>query len=173
MLVNFKKDLEAAQEGERRVEMYLRCLSNKYNFVNVGENPAYYNKGDILAIDKETGRQVCIEVKQDSRIAETRNVLLEDEVDYFGRGLKKGNLHSDYEIYAIVSPQKQKILILDFKILKKYYRNGTYKIIPHEDQVTFCYLLPLDMIERLGGVIAVIDYNKSIEVTYLKEKKND
>ena len=171
MLKEFRKDLEAAREGERATEMYFRCLSDKYDFINVGENPAYYNKGDILAIDKETGKQVCIEVKQDGRIAQTRNVLLEDEVDYFGRGLKKGNLHSDYEIYAIVSPQKQKILVLDFEVLKKNYRKGNYTIIPHEDQVTFCYLLPIDLIERLGGVIAVVDYSKSIEVTYLKGER--
>lgn len=167
MLKEFRKDLEAAQEGERLTEMCLRILgSEDYDFVNVGGNPAFYHKGDILAIDKETGKQVCIEVKQDSRIAQTRNVLLEDEVDYFGIGLKKGNLHSDYEIYAIVSPQKEKILILDFEVLKKNYRKGNYKIIPHEDQVTFCYLLPLDLIEKLGGIIAVVDYSQSVEVTY-------
>ena len=171
MLLNFKRDLEAAQEGERRVEMYFRGLTNKYDFKNVGSNPAYYHKGDILAIEKETGREICIEVKQDSRIAQTGNVLLEDEVDYFGISTKKGNLHSDYEIYCVVSPQKQKIAVLDFKVLKKYYRNGTYKIIPHEDQVTFCYLLSLEEIERLGGVIAVIDYSKSVEVTYLKGER--
>jgi hypothetical protein len=167
MLKEFRKDLVAAQEGERRAEICFRTLGfDKYDFKNVGENPAYYDRGDILAIDKETGKEVCIEIKQDSRIAQTHNVLLEDEVDYFGVGLKKGNLHSNYEIYAIVSPQKEKILVLDFEVLKKNYRKGTYKIIPHEEQVTFCYLLPIETIEKLGGVIAVIDYSKSIEVTY-------
>ena len=39
-------------------------------------------KGDIVAVDKATGEKIFIEVKGDTRIGETGNVLLEDEVYY-------------------------------------------------------------------------------------------
>lgn len=172
MVKKFYEDLATARQGERIAAECFKALTDKYEFQDVAADPAYYHKGDILAIDKETGRKTFIEVKYDSRIADTRNVLLEDEVDYYGSGTKKGYLHSNYEIYAIVSPQKRKILVLDFEVLKKHYTKGTYKFIPHADQASYCYLLSIDTIEQLGGVIAVVDYNdsNSVEVTYLKEK---
>lgn len=167
MVADFFTDLNKAKVGEEIVLNTFSALAPEYVFNNVSGDPACYHKGDILATAKD-GHKIFIEVKQDGRIAQTQNVLLEDEVDYHNCGRRKGNLHSDYEIYCVVSPQRRKIAVLDFKILKEHYKEGRYCTVPHYDQTTYCYLLPLNRIAELGGVIAVVDY-EHLEITYKKE----
>ncbi len=158
MVSNFYSDLAQAREAEDIVLNTFNAMSDKYNFVPVGDNPAYYYKGDILAIG-EDGREIGIEVKDDSRIADTHNVLCEEEVyykscDYYG----KGNMQSDYDVYCIVSRQEQKIYVIDFDILRANYRKGEFREIRHPQQTTYCYLLDIGTIQRLGGLIATIHY---------------
>lgn len=162
MVNNFYSDLAQAKEAEDIVLNTFSTMSDKYDFVPVGDNPAYYYKGDILAIS-EDGREIGIEVKDDSRIAETMNVLCEEEVyykscDYYG----KGNMQSDYDIYCIVSKQEKKIYIIDFSILKANYRMGEFKEIKHPQQITYCYLLNIGQIKKLGGLIATVYYKDDI-----------
>lgn len=158
MVSNFYSDLAQAREAEYIVLDAFNAMTDKYNFVAVGDNPAYYYKGDILAIG-EDGREIGIEVKDDSRIADTHNVLCEEEVyykscDYYG----KGNMQSDYDIYCVVSRQEQKIYVIDFDILRANYRKGEFREIRHPQQTTYCYLLNIGIIQRLGGLIATIHY---------------
>lgn len=161
MVKNFNEDLAAAKEAERLVEMYFRIMgSDKYEFRNVSEDADYYYIGDLLAFDAD-GRRLGIEVKDDSRIAETGNVLCEESVYYIhGDYEGKGNMQSKYDIYCIVSKSEKKIYIIDFKKLKKIYKAfGILKEIPHEDQITYCYLVPLWVIKQQGAFIAEIDYS--------------
>ena len=159
MLVNFKRDLEAAHEAERLVQMYFTILSDSYTFENVSTNPEYYYRGDIVATDS-SGCRTFIEVKDDSRIADTQNVLCEEKVyykeqDFFG----KGNMQGDTDIYCVVSQKEKKIYVMDFKVLKEIYKDyGIHKRIEHTDQVTYAYLLPLWVVKQRGGFIAEIDY---------------
>jgi len=134
MVNNFFIDLDNAREGERIVREELSKLLPHYKFENVSNNRAYWHKGDIKATDEETGDSVFIEVKQDSRIADTGNVLCEDKVYYYGRGLKDGNMYSSYEIYSIVSTSARRIWFIDFSVLQSIYKkSGTYKQINHFD----------------------------------------
>lgn len=158
MVSDFYSNLAQAKEAEDIVLNVFSTMSDKYDFVSVSDNPAYYYKGDILAIS-EDGREIGIEVKDDSRIAETMNVLCEDEVyykscDYYG----KGNMQSDYDIYCVVSRQEKKIYVIDFDILRANYRKGEFREIRHPQQTTYCYLLNIGTIQRLGGLIATIHY---------------
>lgn len=156
MIQQFYLDLEYAKTAEKIALSTFSSLAPDYTFTDVSGDRAYYHKGDILATTPQ-GRTVCIEIKQDGRIAATGNVLCEDEVDYWNGGRRAGNFHSDYEIYCVVSPQKHKIVVMDFPTLKKYYKQGQYKIIHHAEQTTYAYLLPLSFIEEVGGIIAIID----------------
>lgn len=73
-----------------------RSLTEEYSFIDVSNDRAYFNKGDIKAIAAD-GREIMIEVKADSRIAQTRNVLCEEENYWFASGrTTKGNFYSDY-----------------------------------------------------------------------------
>lgn len=164
MVSNFFIDLNNAKVGEQTVLHTLSTLAPHYTFIDTSSDPSYYHKGDIMAID-ESGNKHFIEVKTDSRIAATQNVLLEDAVDYYDSGKKPGNLHSNYEIYCVVSPQRHKVAIMDFSVLRAHAHEGTYKVIPHDEQTTYAYLLPIARIEQLGGIIAIIDYETN-EVTY-------
>ena len=161
MVKNFEKDLAAAKEAEYLVEKYFRIMgSDTYEFRNVSEDSDYYYKGDLLAIAAD-GHRVGIEVKDDSRIAETGNVLCEESVYYIrGDYEGKGNMQSNYDIYCIVSKPEKKIYIIDFKKLRKIYKSfGIAKEIPHVDQITYCYLVPLWVIKQQGCFIAEIDYS--------------
>lgn len=161
MIKEFKNDLAAAKEAERLVQMYFTLLGHEdYTFKRVADDPEYYYKGDIQATDS-SNRRIYIEVKDDSRIADTGNVLCEDKVyyadgDYFGRG----NMQGETDIYCVVSQKEKKIYVMDFKVLKEIYKPfGIFKKIEHQDQATYAYLLPLWVVKQRGAFIAEIDYS--------------
>ena len=158
MVFNFFEDLNKARVAEGIVKDTFTALTDKYTFENVANDRQYFYKGDIKAIAAD-GREIFIEVKDDSRIADTHNVLCEYEVYYKESGyFGKGNMKSDYDIYCVVSQTEQKIYVIDFPTLQQNYTKGYHKIIYHYDQDTYCYLLPLAVIKQLGGLIAAIDY---------------
>lgn len=158
MVSTFFKDLDEARKAEHFVCELLSSYSNKYSFREVGSEQEFYNKGDIEA-SAPNGEKIYIEVKNDSRIGETHNILCEEAVYYKREGIKvKGNMYSDYEIYCILSESEQKIYFIDFKELMKIYRFGRAREIEHPEQITYCYLLPLSFLEKSGGLLGVINY---------------
>ena len=157
MLKGFKEDLANAKDAEKIVREVFTSLTDKYQFEDVSEDRSCYYKGDIKAVSVSNNECIYIEVKDDSRIAETGNILCEVEVyykecDYYG----KGNMECDYDIYTIVSKQERKIYVLDFKELKRIHKWGTFREIDHPAQTTYCYLLPLGMAK--SAIIEVIDF---------------
>ena len=159
MLKNFKTDLENAKSAERLVQQIFSELTNCYEFVDVSEDRSCYSLGDIKAIEKTTGREIFIEVKDDSRIADTRNILCEEEVYYKESDYSvKGNMYNNSDIYCVVSKSERKIYVLDFKILQQNRRKGFFKVIRHPQQESDCYLLPLCFAKRFGALITILDY---------------
>lgn len=164
MIKDFYKDLNSAKAAEQIVLHTLSTLASDYTFEDVSDDREYYHKGDIAA--EKNGRRIMIEVKQDGCIENTGNVLCEEKVYYFStNSYVKGNFYSDYEIYAVVSPQRHKVIFMDFSVLKRIYKSGKYKEIPHNEQITYAYLLPLEYIKEKGGIIAVVDYENNT-ITY-------
>ena len=158
MVTNFFHDLAQAQTAEVLVAETLSGLTKDYQFINVGNQRAYFHKGDIKAVGAD-GREIMIEVKKDSRIGQTHNLLCEEEVYYFDtNSFAKGNFYSDYEIYCVVSESERKMYFMDFSILKKHYKSGTWKQIRHYDQTTYCYLCSLSKVRSWGAMIAEITY---------------
>lgn len=102
MVKNFFSDLENSKEAEQMARVCLSALTSDYNFVDVSNIRDYFYKGDIMAIDAQ-GNRTFIEVKQDSRIHETGNVLCEDKVLFFDTGMRRGNMQSNYDVYCVVS----------------------------------------------------------------------
>ena len=159
MYVNgFFKDLEAAREAEELVLNVFSELSTDFKFEHVGADRDCFYKGDIKATAAD-GREIFIEVKDDSVIHRTRNILCEDEVyykdtDYYG----SGNMQAEYDIYAILSREERRIYVIDFSILQDIYTRGEYKEINHPSQITYCYLLPLGVAKARGAVIQVVNY---------------
>ena len=103
MVSNFWNDLAQAHKSEELVRRLFASLTNEYTFINVGSEREYFNRGDIKAVGAD-GREIMIEVKCDGRIWETGNLLCEEEVYYFDTNtFVKGNFHSPYEIYCVVS----------------------------------------------------------------------
>ena len=158
MVTNFYRDLEKAKKAEALVKDVLSSLTSNYNFIDVSNIPAYYHKGDIVAVDKESGKQIFIEVKDDSRIADTQNILCEDSVYYYETGEEvKGNFHSDYEVYCIVSQPERKIYFYDFGKLKEVYKSwGEFKVIRHQQQESYVYLLSTGSVKR--ALLNVVEY---------------
>jgi hypothetical protein len=158
MLDNFARDLAIGKKGEEIVLNTFSKLTTEYKFESISDMRCFFYRGDIKAVDK-SGKEIFIEVKNDSRIADTGNILCEEEVyyknnDYIG----KGNMFSDNDIFAVVSQPEKKIYVVDFKILKANYRKGEYREIEHPQQTSYCYLMPVSKIKKLGGLIAVVDY---------------
>lgn len=159
MVDNFYKDLEKARGAEALVAQILKQRNPEFQVIEVGDNRQYFHKGDILVITP-TGEQHFFEVKDDSCIWKTGNVLCEDCVYYHNSDCYiDGNMYSDYEIYTVVNQNDRVIYFIDFKKLQKIYRKyGTYKEIAHSQQTTFAYLLDLYDIKRNGALIQEIKY---------------
>ena len=161
MVKEFERDLAIGKEAEEIVMDVVSALRSDLTLVDISGDFRYYHTGDIAAIDKKNNKIYFIEVKNDSRIADTGNVLCEEEVyykkkDYYG----KGNMYSNADVFAIVSKQNQKIYFIDFKVLKKNYTKGTYKKIEHPAQDTHCFLCDLGRIKQWGGLIDEINYRE-------------
>ena len=156
MLSNFSADLAAAKEAEQIVKEAIAAAG--YQVLDVSEDPQYYHTGDLRIILPSGER--FVEVKDDSRIADTQNILCEEAVYYKESGrLVQGNMHSDYDIYAVVSKQENLIYFFDFGKLKEIYqRFGTFKIIQHPEQYSECYLLELCRAIQFKALIAKIKY---------------
>lgn len=72
----------------------------------LGEDEAYY-----------------IEVKNDSRIGKSENVLCEERVyikdtDYY----EPGNMSGECDIYCVVAEDTREIYFIDFKVMKEIYK---------------------------------------------------
>lgn len=158
MLEQFFADLEAAKPAEQLVLNTLSSLATDWRFDDVSDLVEFRYKGDIKATS-DNGQIYYLEVKNDSRIADTKNILCE-YANYIKDKSKfiKGNMKANYDYYCIVSEQQRKIYIIDFSILQAHYTEGKHKIIYHYDQDTYCYLLPLERLESLGGLLYTIDY---------------
>ena len=154
----FYEDLKGAKGAEHLVFNVLSSLDKERTYEYVGDNRDYYYKGDIKATEK-SGKEIFIEVKNDSRIAETQRVLCEEgnyfkRVDYY----KDGGMYNKTDIYCVVSESERKIYIMDFKVLQKHYQSGQYMELDHPVEVTYCFLLELCRIKQFGGLIAILDY---------------
>lgn len=158
MASSFRNDLNAAKRAEELVLEKFSELTKDYTFIDVSNIREYFNNGDILATAAD-GKEVFIEVKDDSRIAETNNLLCEEENFFYSIGeFVKGNFYSDYNIYCVVSQPERKIYVMDFSILKKHYKSGEFKEIHHKEQTSYCYLCPLPQVRSWGAMIAEIEY---------------
>ena len=157
MMEQFFMDLEAAKPAERIVRERLAELMPDWAFQDVSTRPECYYKGDIRAIAPD-GSFKYIEVKCDSRIADTHNVLCEYGVYYKNtNSYKQGNMSSKTDIYCVVSQSERTIYVINFKVLKEIYKKGRHTIIHHDTQDTYCHLLPLDELEAVGA-LKVITY---------------
>lgn len=158
MLKEFYIDLERAHKAEDIVREVLASRAPTYQFIDVADDREYYHKGDIKAID-DFGNEVMIEVKDDSRIGDTGNILCEESVYYYESNYEqRGNFYSDYEIYCVISQPTRTIYFFDFSILKQIYKKGNYTILRHYSQESEVYLLPLGYAKKNGALIKEINY---------------
>ena len=175
MISNFYSDLSKARKAENLVYQVLSALTDDYAFEEVGDKREYFYKGDVKAHDECWDDDIFVEVKDDSCIYRTGNVLCEDKVFYKNNGeFGKGNMQSDYDYYAVVSQHDNLIYILDFDVLKKNYKKGQYKIIPHEEQNTYCYLCSINKLCKWGAMMYYIWYEEKDGKYYpVKVEKED
>lgn len=153
MICGFYTDSANSKCAERLVLDYLQAQMPSFTFEDVSAIPDYYYKGDIKATSPY-GDTLFIEVKKDSRIGATGNVLCEEKVRFhMGDYFTNGNMQGACDVYAIVSYETNTIYFLDFKILKSIYKEGRYREIEHPEQTTYCYLLPLAKLNACGGII--------------------
>lgn len=154
----FLNDAAAAKPAEKLVAAIMSSLASSWNFEVIDGEDENQHKGDIRVIDPITGFSLFLEVKNDSRIAETDNVLCEYLKFFYDKGYKPGNMTYDYEYYCVLSQESRRIYVIDFSILKPIYKSGTHTTIYHDNDITYCYLVPLSLIEEKGGLIKVLEY---------------
>lgn len=107
MVKNFTEDLMRGKTAETAVYNYLSLL-DFLEVENVSDNPLYYNKGDFRVCSNFTTHPYYIDAKNDSRVAQTRNILCEEEV-YFKETdeYKYGDMYKEYDYLAVVSMEER------------------------------------------------------------------
>lgn len=155
----FKHDAAAALPGELKTMEVLASLTNDYTFTHIDNQRVLGKKGDIKAVDNKSGKTYYIEVKNDSRIAETGNVLCEYQ-KYFAdtNTYKPGCMSYDYEVFIVNSIKNHYLYVIDFSKLRTFYFTGRYVEIRYPDETTYGYLVKLDEIKRRGALMNVIQY---------------
>jgi hypothetical protein len=154
MVTQFNEDLKKGRAAEIIVYNYLK---NKLPVVeDLTSLPDFYYIGDLRVITSE-GEKLYIEVKNDSRIADTHNILCEIAVEYECH-TGAGNMDCGCDIYAIVSEKENKIYFLDFKKLVKLTKYKTLRSIQHSAQTTICKFVSLSEAKYTGALIATVNY---------------
>lgn len=175
MASNFGRDRQKAKKAEHLVCEVLSNATIDYSIEDVADVPEYFYKGDIKVLGA-CNDEYYIDVKDDSRIAETGNVLCEAKVySYREQRWLKGNMDSDYNALAVVAQQKKVIYIIDFDVLKRIYKSGKHYSKDHYDdygrllQKTVGTLCSLKSIERAGGLLYIIKYDDAHNPTDIKK----
>lgn len=189
MVENFKRDVKRAKIAEINVLELFNQLNifEDYEFKNVTDVKECWHKGDIEVTDFY-GNTLYVDVKDDSCIGKTQNVLCEERVYYYSNNkVARGFMYSDYDWLAVYSKDKKEVYLLDFNILKQIYKLGNYRshmIQPNSrDQHSEVYLLPLSYCKKYGawkytihfdlddeGVISVGAVDEIVQTEKQKEK---
>lgn len=159
----YLEDVNAHKPAELITTEVLNNLNNGYEFEYVADNEKYFNKGDIK-MKKKGKKALCIDVKDDQKIAETGNFAVEA-----GGWSKiyncpaKGWIDSNYNYLAIISREAQTIWILSFKRLREIYNKidltGGRKVVSDFwDNIKYNYLISINKAIELGAVLARIEY---------------
>ena len=103
MIARFKADLEAAKKAEHIALEELSRYYDGWELEDVSNERSCFYLGDLKATTT-TGAVYYIEVKDDSRIADTKHILCEEE-NYIKdtNSFVKGSMHNKGDIYCIVS----------------------------------------------------------------------
>ena len=158
-LRDFEKDLEKGQEAEKIVAASFAAKNPGWVVEEVGNVKEYYHRGDIKITNKETGEERFIEVKNDSRTANSHCFLCEESVSYADGYIVDGNMYSNYDIYAVYAAQEARIYYIDFSLLVKHYKAGEFKVIPHSQQTTYAYIVDLAQIKSWGALMGITELN--------------
>lgn len=154
---NFSDDNAIGKRGE---EIFRKCLEKwKCNFTDVTDDPEYQEQDiDFIVESRKTkGEFVAVEVKNDQRIADTRNIFFEtmSNVDYSTEGCFK---KSKSKLMAIVSESEKKIYFVGTETLRRFVdKNSDYlRFISRVPGSNSCgYLVP---IERIKSDVIEIKY---------------
>lgn len=157
MLDNFDTDLAWGKRAERIVARLAQ--SNGVQVQDISDLPQYRQCGDLL-ITLASGQQYYLEVKNDSVVGSSGNILCEEEVyykenDYF----KPGFMYNHSDFLLVVSESQREIYVLDFKIMQQIYKTkGQYKFFDYPQQSSDCYLVPLWLAKKYGAWLETINY---------------
>ena len=157
MIHNFQDDNAIGKRGERIFAAFLESRGCRYE--DVSESKEYQDKDvDFIVYSrKEPGRKVMVEVKNDTRIAQTGNVFFEtmSNVDFATNGCFS---KTEADLMAIVSETEKLIYFVDAKFLKEYVgrNNDSLRFISRVPGSNSCgYLIPLT---RLGNSVKKVRY---------------
>lgn len=154
----FNKDLKQGKQGEQIVARYLQTAG--YQVEDVSDKPQDYHNGDLL-ITLPTGQKRYVEVKDDTVISTSGRILCEEEVYYKKDGLlTPGFMYRNYDIYAVVSEDTNKIYFFDFAKLKQIYKKyfADYRKLEYSDQYSICYFVELCRAKQFGALLDIVNY---------------
>ena len=156
----FIQDYEFGKIGEQITAKIFNLMGGKtYSFTMVGHLYEYRHIGDIICRNKLTNKETIIEVKNDTRIGTTGNVLCEIDNYYFDSGEhRKGNIYNPSDIYVVVSRDTHTLFVFNQEKLRQIMTRCRLINIPHQDQITTGFLVPVELAQEEGALITTVDF---------------
>ena len=160
---SFKKELKKNRIAEVILLQVLESIYDDNALIeDVADNPDCYHLGDVMVTNR-VGNTYYFDAKNDGCIHKTGNVFCESH-KHFLRNMK--TRHSgfmedgNYDYLSIVDRVSKCIYILDFKVLKKIYKN--YRKVQTVLEDAYCYgnVISLEECKKKGALLHTINYEE-------------
>lgn len=171
---NVKGDAEIARPAEEKAIRILElAFDGKAHFDNLHDKPEYWHRGDVRMTCGE--HVIYGDVKDESRIYETRNVFAENYKYFHSKPNQKAKgwmRSSQYDLVFILDDIGDNLYILDFPRLKRIYENYTLRQSRLSDCNAYGNCVPLRECRKHGVLRFEIKYKEnndgSIEIERFK-----
>ena len=152
---DFNNNTEIAREAEEITIDLLYQLIPGTKFKSVHDDPSCFHLGDILSSDGK-----YYDAKDDGVIHRTGNVFCEEQ-KYWRNG-KTGDgwmRNGQYDYLCVLDMIKHNLYVLDFKKLKKVYKQGRFIKTDMGDNITSGYCFPLWKCRKMGILVYETEYH--------------
>lgn len=153
---DIKTNAEIARQSESIAQCILQQLYPQSTFESIHDEQALWHYGDIM----QDG-WVYYDVKDDGCIAKTGNVFCElgKKWKYSGEKSDGWMKNGHYDYVCVLDQISCKMYVLDFRALKKVYREGRYiSGIDLGDNYTCGYIVTLNKLRKRGVIECEVQY---------------
>lgn len=153
---DLKTNAEIARLAEEITIQLLHQIYPNNKFYSVHDDPEFYHKGDIITQNGKT-----LDAKDDGRIHDTNNVFCEECKRFYNSPDKLADgwmRNGEYDFLCVVDRYDKKLYILNFKKLKRIYKQFRDVQTDMGDCISYGFIVPLRVCRKNGILMKEVKY---------------